>query len=485
MIFAACRAAGGLTTHKATRRLAGGLAVAALLLPALAAADGSQDLKSAISEQNRGNDALGILLYSSAIKDPNLPKPDLAIAYFNRAEAYMADGEYDSAIADYNQLLQMNPNDPEVFYSRGEANRAKGDKDQAIADLTQAIKLDPNYAWAYCNRGNAYRAKGDYAQAMNDYNHAIQLNSRDAGLYYNRGNAYKNMADDDHAIADFDAAIKIDSKYVVAYYNRGTSYRNKGDLDHAIADYSAALRLDPKISKGYYNRANAYWAKGDLDNALADYTQTVQLTPKDAWPYFNRAGVYVAKGDYEHAVADYGQSLQINPRNGDAHAGEGTARFFLGRYSQAADDFSDALNTQSDSLLSSLSESGGSSAESDRAYRLIWRYVARTRGGTDGRGELEGASASLHPDYWPYPIIALFLGKTTPDQLLAIAAKDPDPQQQKGHLCEANAWLGQMRVIVNDTPGAVARFQAARDQCPANFSEHQMAVAELHRLGSP
>ncbi|MBL6749848.1 MAG: tetratricopeptide repeat protein [Nevskia sp.] len=461
----------------------GGLCLAAGLWPGLASADGAQDLKSAISEQNRGNDALGILLYSSAIKDPNLPKPDLAIAYFNRAEAYLAEGEYDSAIADYDALLQLSPNDPEYYYSRGEAYRGKGDKDQAIADYTQAIKLDPRNAWAYCNRGNVYRTKGDYARAMADYNHAVELSPRDAGLYYNRGTAYKNMADDDHAIADYDIAIKLDPKHVLAYYNRGTSYRSKGDLDRAIADYSSALRLDPKISKGYYNRANAYWAKGKLDEALADYDQTVQLTPKDAWPYFNRAGVYMAKGNYERAMADYGHSLQLNPRNADAHVGLGTARFFLGDYGEAAQDFSDALNSQSDSLLASLGEAG-SSAETDKQYRLIWRYVARARSGADGRTELQSGAESLHPEYWPYPIIAFFLGKTTQDQLMA-AAKDPDPQQQRGHLCEAAAWLGESRLIANDAAGAAAQLQTARDQCPANFTEHQLAVAELRRMGAP
>jgi tetratricopeptide (TPR) repeat protein len=456
--------------------------LAAALLPVLAAADGAQDLKSAISEQNRGNDALGILLYSSAIKDPNLPKADLTIAYYNRAEAYGSDGDYDLAIADYDQLLQLNPNDPEAYYLRGEANRAKGDKDQAIADYTQTIKLDPQNAWAYCNRANVYRTRGDYTHAMADYDHAIALSPKDGGLYYNRGTAYKNMADDDHAIADYDMAVKLDPKNVMAFYNRGTSYRAKGDLDHAIADYSSALRLDSKISKGYYNRANAYWAKGDLDDALSDYNQTVQLTPKDAWPYFNRAGVYVAKGDYEHAVSDYSQSLSLKPRNADAHVGLGTARFFLGRFADAAQDFSDAMNTQSDSLLSTLSASGGASAETDLQYRLIWRYVARTRGGSDGRGELEAASGPLHTDQWPYPIVAFFLGKSSAEQLLD-AAKTPDPQQQKGHLCEVAAWTGEARLIAGDNAGAIAQFQAARSQCPADFTEHQLALAELRRLG--
>jgi tetratricopeptide (TPR) repeat protein len=52
---------------------------------------------------------------------------------------------------------------------------AKGDYDRAIADFDQAIRLDPKLALAYYQRGFAKRAKGDAAGGDADIATAKQL----------------------------------------------------------------------------------------------------------------------------------------------------------------------------------------------------------------------------------------------------------------------------------------------------------------------
>jgi tetratricopeptide (TPR) repeat protein len=49
-----------------------------------------------------------------------------------------------------------------------------------MADYNQAIQLNPNNARAYRNRGNAKRNKGDLDGAIADFNRAIELNAKHA-----------------------------------------------------------------------------------------------------------------------------------------------------------------------------------------------------------------------------------------------------------------------------------------------------------------
>jgi tetratricopeptide (TPR) repeat protein len=52
-------------------------------------------------------------------------------------------GDYDRAIADYNQALRINPQDAYAYNQRGVAWERKGDYDRAIADYTQALQINP------------------------------------------------------------------------------------------------------------------------------------------------------------------------------------------------------------------------------------------------------------------------------------------------------------------------------------------------------
>jgi tetratricopeptide (TPR) repeat protein len=183
------------------------------------------------------------------------------------------------AATDFTQAIRIDPNNKIAYRERGLMYSEQGDKDRAIADYTQAIRLDPNYAAAYMNRGSAYDAKGDHDRAIEDYTEAIRIDPNGAEPYFSRGRGYYLKGDYDRAIADCNQAIEFNPNYANAYSIRGLAYSDKKDYDRAIADYNQTIRLDPNNADLYNNRGNVYYYKNDYDRAIADYERALQIRP--------------------------------------------------------------------------------------------------------------------------------------------------------------------------------------------------------------
>jgi lipoprotein NlpI len=101
------------------------------------------------------------------------------IAYMRRGIAYDNEGEFDRAISDYKEALDLNPQKAQVYYNRANTYWRKGDNSHAIADFTEAIQIDPKFAAPYRGRGLALLFSGNAAKALTDMNQASTLDPKD------------------------------------------------------------------------------------------------------------------------------------------------------------------------------------------------------------------------------------------------------------------------------------------------------------------
>ena len=209
--------------------------------------------------------------------------------YVWRANVWLKRNEFDTAIADYNEAIRLNPGSAGVAHQgRGRAWRNKKDYDKAIADCNEAIRLDPGHALAYYTRGVVWSDKKDYDKAIADYNEAIRLDPGYERAYNGRGKAWSAKKDYDKAIADYGEAIRLDPGYVRAYCNRCVAFHLTGSAKVGD-DARKVLELEGwraehsqyAVLWGYFGlrrAGNADSAKRLLDDAAARCDTT-------AWPY--------------------------------------------------------------------------------------------------------------------------------------------------------------------------------------------------------
>jgi tetratricopeptide (TPR) repeat protein len=97
--------------------------------------------------------------------------------------------------------------------SDGLALAWRGEWDKAIAAFDQAIALKPKFAFAYLNRGLAYQREGDAARAAADLDLAIKYAPYAARGYYNRSVLRREQDNQRGANADASRAVDLDSDY--------------------------------------------------------------------------------------------------------------------------------------------------------------------------------------------------------------------------------------------------------------------------------
>lgn len=89
-------------------------------------------------------------------------KQAIASSLFEQGTRKVRQNDLEGALADFNRVLQLNPNYSEAYLNRGITYRKLEKYREAIADFDQLIRLYPNVAEFYFARGGVYVLLGEY-----------------------------------------------------------------------------------------------------------------------------------------------------------------------------------------------------------------------------------------------------------------------------------------------------------------------------------
>ncbi len=398
------------------------------------------------------------------------------------------------------------------LYKQGVSLQKENQCEKAIEKFDAAIQRSPKMVNAYFSRGICHFRLDHNKEARNDFGQAIQLRPDFVEAHYNVGLVYLNLGETDPALAAFENAIRLKPDDPDAHRQRGEILRDRGELSEALAEYTTLVKLSGGLANEHL-RALVLRDMGEFDQAIAAYDRLIGSTDENSFPSNERAATLREKGEIDAALAALNASVQREPNFAGAFIQRGLLQLAApGQAAAAAQDFAKAFEIgdsyRGRMLLVELGiNSLGGPPPTDgpaiapdmpytpAAHYLLTRlHVARQIAGEDDAAEFAAnfeklASASRRglfaPDrftFWPGPIIDLFRGKTTPEQVRAAARERAILRRRRD--CEADFYLAEYHLGKGRKDEAMPLLASAATQCPITAPERDFAKAELRRLGS-
>ncbi|MFB2119123.1 tetratricopeptide repeat protein [Parapedobacter sp. 2B3] len=317
---------------------------------------------------------------SVAVNNSNGPdNKERADAIFKRGVDNLRAGNFDDAIRDYTEYLAISRNSA-AYLNRGLSYKEKRSREparsyqeeariyaglkpdeappksenstHAIADFSEVIRLDPTNYIAYYSRAEVYRMENDWGPAMKDYQKVTALNPD-----YQKYPSLKNLtetiirnrnqyAPDLQLLAlDIGVSIANSKHYEATAEGEALAKSQKKTAENEVIYKGlmtkAARTFSPMDWYTYNGRGGCYKAIKNWDAAIADYTEALQLKPDEIYTLEALAACYNESGQFQKAISTYDHILTMplpdseKSKKHPAHIGRAAVLGKLGKLDEA------------------------------------------------------------------------------------------------------------------------------------------------------
>lgn len=263
-------------------------------------------------------------------------------------------GEFRSAVANLQEVIEHEPGNPIAWLTRGIARVKLGQHKEAIGDLNACIALAPGYATAWFWRARSRQELGEAAQAIRDYDEAIRLQPTWPQAYYNRALAHQGLRNFAQASADLTRALEMKFVPTRCLLLRARLRSLLGDQEGAQADERLGLSTLPADEESWVARGVVRLAT-DPAAALADCDQALKLNPQSLSALRNKAHILGERlGRTNEALAVLDRAVQLHPDHAPFHAGRGVLLARLGKRAEAHREAEETAQRDSGAQLTFL-----------------------------------------------------------------------------------------------------------------------------------
>jgi tetratricopeptide (TPR) repeat protein/serine/threonine protein kinase len=290
------------------------------------------------------------------------------------ADEHSTRGDFRAAVADYDAVLERDPQSVAALVGRGKCRLELQDLEKAVADLEQARSLQPDLpdvpgllVRAYTAMAEEHERKDELTPAIADYTAVLRLEPQNLAALAARGSLHAKLNDHEPAIADLVQAIdagraddQLKRLLADAYLGHAQKQLARHEWKEARQTSDAAIGRFPKDARLVVQRGRALLGLGQTSEALADVNQALQIDGANVEARFLRSTILLKNKQYAEAVADFEkvakQIRQTTPASelrpfGEAYLALGTKLRDDDRLDEAIKQFSEGVQYEPDNPL--------------------------------------------------------------------------------------------------------------------------------------
>ena len=188
--------------------------------------------------------------YLSAVKISQVA-PDSLWLQLAAGEAHESQGQLESALGAYREVLKKNPNHPGIHFRLGRVQLTRAAQDataeaEALKEFEQELNLDPTNANAAYEAGELHRKATRFDQAKNLFALAVKYYPDFEDALVGLGRTEVALKHAEQAIAPLRKAVALNANNEVAWFQLAQAYRtvgNAGEQQKAFAEYQRSRNL--------------------------------------------------------------------------------------------------------------------------------------------------------------------------------------------------------------------------------------------------
>jgi len=238
-------------------------------------------------------------------------------ARFEQAKQLLQRGNYESAAAEFSDLLKTAPDSPLLYNLLGFCYLKQNSLDKATENFQHAIALKPDFKAAHNNLGGVYVLEGKVDKAVDEFAAVLKIDPQDASV---------RKVVSDLALAvfrkqDYATAIRLleignpaSANSAPWHEMMGYASYKIGDLPRAVAEIQEAMDLDPRNQDYILELSEVFVANNNGAASITLLNAAKTQFPTSARIWFALGVAYLVDENPTAAEAALRKSLELDSK---------------------------------------------------------------------------------------------------------------------------------------------------------------------------